>query len=66
MQFRLSVFPEVVKTPATAQDKSFMKLDKEEAKNGPRRKFMLSESLSLLSLGQTAIFVYLILRGFLS
>lgn len=55
MKFRLSLFPEVFRTPATVQDKSFMKLDKEEAKHSPRRKLGLSESLSLLSLGQIAI-----------
>lgn len=31
MRFRVSVFPEGVKTLAAAQDKSFMKLEKEEA-----------------------------------
>lgn len=54
MKLRLSVFPEVIRTLASAQDENFMKLDKEEAKNSPRRNPGLSERVSL---GQIAICV---------
>ena len=40
-------FPEVVKTLPAVWDKSFVKLDKEEAENGPRKKLGLSENISL-------------------
>ena len=36
MKFRLSVFCQVVRTLASAEDEKVMKLDKEEAKNSPR------------------------------
>lgn len=36
MKFRLSVFCEVVRALAAAQDEKVLKLDKEETKNSPR------------------------------
>lgn len=54
MKFRLSGFPEVVRTLAAAGDENLMKLGKEEAKNRPRKNPGLSDSLSL---GQIVICV---------
>lgn len=54
MKSRLSVFCEVVRTLASAQDAKVMKLDKEEAKNSPRETW----DLKRVSLGQIAICVF--------
>lgn len=47
MKFRLSGFPEVVRTLAAAGDENLMKLGKEVAKNRPRKNSGFTDSLSL-------------------
>ena len=52
MKFRLSGFPEVVRTLTAAGDENLMKPGKEKTKNRPRKNPGLSDRLSL---GQIAI-----------
>lgn len=47
MEFNLSVFPEMLRTLAAAQDENFMKLDKEKAKNNLSRNLGFGENFSL-------------------